>query len=63
MKDKKPYNNKRQRHGYWEKYDSDYKQYVGELRYSGTYNNGYRIGLWKQYTYKGVLWHKEYIII
>jgi hypothetical protein len=40
------YNEKGQRHGYWEIYYFD-----GSLWYKGNYNNGIEIGYWEIYFY------------
>jgi antitoxin component YwqK of YwqJK toxin-antitoxin module len=41
-----PYNNKRQAHGYWERYWDD-----GDLMLKGFYNNGKRVGYSEWYHY------------
>jgi len=48
MRDKSitPYNNKNQRHGYWERYWDD-----GDLWYKGFYNNGKRVGYSEWHNY------------
>ena len=43
MQDKRPYNDKGQRHGTWEYY------YNGKIWYKGEYLNNQQVGLWKRY--------------
>ena len=53
-KDKKPFNNKHQRHGLWEYYYSN-----GQLHYKGNYTNGKIDGLWEGYYPNGQLHYKN----
>ncbi len=56
-KDITPYNEKGERHGYWEKYYLN-----GNLWYKGNYVNGNRHGYWEWYHDNGKLKDKIYYI-
>jgi antitoxin component YwqK of YwqJK toxin-antitoxin module len=56
-KDIRPYNDKGERHGYWEKYYLN-----GNLWYKGNYVNGNRHGYWEWYHDNGQLDSKIYYI-
>ncbi len=56
-KDIRPYNDKGERHGYWESYYSN-----GQLGYKGNYVNGIKHGYWESYHYNGKLINKTYYI-
>jgi antitoxin component YwqK of YwqJK toxin-antitoxin module len=47
------YNERGQRHGYWEEYYSN-----GQLRNKGNYVNDNRDGYWEEYYSNGKLWRK-----
>jgi len=47
------YNEKGERHGYWEDYWSN-----GQLCYKGNFVNGQRHGYWERYYSNGKLWYK-----
>ena len=52
-----PYNNKGQRHGYWEIYHNNVIIFS-----KGNYINGRRNGLWEFYYDNGYIWYKcDYI--
>jgi hypothetical protein len=51
-----PYNDKHQRHGYWEMY------WANELWYKRFYHNGKEIGYEEFYWYNGKLEEKKYYI-
>ena len=53
IQDKQPYNEKGQRHGYWELYHSN-----GKLAYKGIYINGEDYGLRERYFSNGQLRYK-----
>jgi antitoxin component YwqK of YwqJK toxin-antitoxin module len=53
MKDIKQFNEKGNRHGYWEIYWPN-----GNLMLKGHYNNGTRHGYWEVYYHNGGLWYK-----
>ena len=52
-KDKRPYNENGERHGYWERYHDN-----GKLWYKGTYVNGIKHGYWELYYSDGNLDYK-----
>jgi antitoxin component YwqK of YwqJK toxin-antitoxin module len=56
-KDIRPYNDKGERHGYWEYYYLN-----GNLWYKGNYVNGNRHGYWEWYHDNGQLDSKIYYI-
>ena len=51
------YNEKGEKHGYWEYYWSN-----GQLDSKGNYVNGQRHGYWESYNYNGQLKSKTYYI-
>jgi len=51
----KPYNNKNQRHGYWESYWDD-----GDLWYKSFFQNNKRVGYSEWYSYDGKFTRKTY---
>ena len=58
IKNIKPYNNKNQRHGYWEVYLPN-----GKLYYKGNYINNEQIGYWEIYEDNSKITCKEYHIL
>ena len=56
-KDITPYNEKGERHGYWEYYHSN-----GQLSYKGNYVDGNPHGYWEYYWISGELKSKIYFI-
>jgi antitoxin component YwqK of YwqJK toxin-antitoxin module len=55
MQNKKPYNEKRQPHGYWVTYKAD-----GKIQYEGNFINGILIGFYGFYANNQKLKCKEY---
>jgi uncharacterized protein len=47
------YNDKRERHGYWEWYYPN-----GKLMWKGSYKDGKQDGYWEWYNGNGKLWYK-----
>ena len=52
-KDKTPYNEKGEPHGYWEVYWGD-----GNIAFKGNYINGEKNGLWEHYNGDGTLFEE-----
>ncbi len=52
-----PYNDKGEKHGYWE-----YYYYDGQLHFKGNYVNGKQHGYWEYYWSSGELKEKTYYI-